>query len=466
MPTVSPSLRNVVFISKATPGDDEFALWLAPRLEASGYTVYADIIRLEPGVRWRQELTNTLQARAVKMLLCGRDSTLSRNGVQEEIGIAEDLARELKDPKFIIPLRLERYKKVFGIGELQFIDFSNGWASGLNQLLNALDKEKVPRDSSAIRISPNWEQYRQRNGVLIKNEPEPLTSNWLRVVEIPDTIRYFSPKGAIDHAAFSKACGKFRFHGQVHERGFFSFASLDDVNAELAHIASFEITHECDTLTFVRDGYPQKNIEARESSNFVKSIFRKAWEAWAINAGLLRIEYSKDAAFHVTKDQARIGQRIPWGTQGEKHSSMLRNIARKHVWSFGVTAIPSFWPYYHFKMKSRVLFSEVSGTEAGPVLQKKGAQHRLRRSVCKGWRNKQWHGRLRAFLELLVADSAYVTLSVGSQAGIKLEAVPIFFTSPVTTDLPDIADDAAEEADETTMTGPIPDDDEDDANEA
>jgi hypothetical protein len=35
--------RTVVFISKATPGDDEFALWLAPPLEAAGYTVYADI---------------------------------------------------------------------------------------------------------------------------------------------------------------------------------------------------------------------------------------------------------------------------------------------------------------------------------------------------------------------------------------------------------------------------------------
>jgi hypothetical protein len=28
--------RAVVFISKATPGDDEFTLWLAPRLEAAG----------------------------------------------------------------------------------------------------------------------------------------------------------------------------------------------------------------------------------------------------------------------------------------------------------------------------------------------------------------------------------------------------------------------------------------------
>ena len=33
-----------MFISKATSEDDEFVLWLAPRLEAAGYAVFADIL--------------------------------------------------------------------------------------------------------------------------------------------------------------------------------------------------------------------------------------------------------------------------------------------------------------------------------------------------------------------------------------------------------------------------------------
>jgi hypothetical protein len=176
---------------------------------------------------------------------------------------------------------------------------------------------------------------------------------------------------------------------------------------------------------------------------------------------LLSFAYSSDIAFHVSGDQARIGQRFSWGTQGEKRSSMLRNIAKKHVWSFGLTAIPSFWPYYHFKLKSRVLFSEQSGEQAGSVLSDKSAQHRLRRSVCKGWRNPQWHGRLRAFLEMLVGDAPSINLAVGSDAYIKIESIPIFFTSPVSTDLPAQLDDAAEEEDDSTITGPPPSDEED-----
>ncbi len=42
--------RTVVFISKATPVQDEFTLWLAPRLEAAGYTVFADILSLRNSV--------------------------------------------------------------------------------------------------------------------------------------------------------------------------------------------------------------------------------------------------------------------------------------------------------------------------------------------------------------------------------------------------------------------------------
>jgi hypothetical protein len=80
-----------VFISKATPEDDDFVLWLAPRLEAAGYIVFADILSIDPGDRWRREITGTLQNKAVKMLLCCRDATLDKTGVQEEIGIASDL---------------------------------------------------------------------------------------------------------------------------------------------------------------------------------------------------------------------------------------------------------------------------------------------------------------------------------------------------------------------------------------
>jgi hypothetical protein len=324
MTDISPTKRDVLFISKATPGDDEFALWLAPRLEAEGYAVYADILRLDPGSRWRKELTTTLQNRAVKMLLCCKDETLAANGVQEEIAIAEDLAKELKDPNFIIPLRLAPFKKLFGIGGLQYIDFEKHWADGLNKLLTYLAKANIPRDTSAIRISPNWELYRRRNAIAIKPEPEPLTSNWLRVMEMPDVIRYYEPTGAVEQAAMFRVCGTFKCHAEPYLRGFFSFAEPHVVNEGFEGVAAFAITHEINTLEFLREGWPDKNLRSREATNFILSISRKAWEATCQSLGLLSFAYSKNPGFHISKDHARIGQRIPWGTQGEKRPSMLR----------------------------------------------------------------------------------------------------------------------------------------------
>lgn len=145
------------------------------------------------------------------MLLCCRDATLAGEGVQEEIGIASDLVKELSDPKFIIPLRLESFKKLFGIGELQYIDFVRGWADGLGKLLDTLKQQKVPRDPSKIQINPNWEIYRRRGAIPIKEEPERLTSNWLRVMEVPDTIRYLEPTGAVDRTRSSIGSVGFRF---------------------------------------------------------------------------------------------------------------------------------------------------------------------------------------------------------------------------------------------------------------
>ncbi|MBS3961270.1 MAG: toll/interleukin-1 receptor domain-containing protein, partial [Sandarakinorhabdus sp.] len=145
MSGAGPVERDLIFISKATPGDDQFVLWLAPRLEAAGYKVFADIFDLDAGDEWRGKLTAALQTRAFKMLLCCSDETLARRGVREEIAIAEDLTKQLQDPNFIIPLKIRTFQKLFGIGGLQYVDFESGWATGLASLLKSLERQHVPK---------------------------------------------------------------------------------------------------------------------------------------------------------------------------------------------------------------------------------------------------------------------------------------------------------------------------------
>ncbi|MDZ4868966.1 MAG: toll/interleukin-1 receptor domain-containing protein [Alphaproteobacteria bacterium] len=458
----SQSARTVVFLSKATPGDDEFALWLAPRLEAAGYSVFADILTIEPGSRWRIDITNTLQTRAAKMLLCCSDSTLASLGVHEEIGIATELAKTLGDTKFIIPLRLEPFKKLFGIGELQYIDFVRGWAEGLNKLLEALKRQKVPRSHEGFQIQPNWEVFRRRRAVTVKKEPERLTSNWLRIAEVPDAIQYFEPTGPIDRAQMNLRCKSVPCLSTPQHRGIISFGTIDEVNHAFSDVGRFAIGRTISFQDWLELGAAEIGLKPQDASNVLTSMFRRAWDRMCEERGFLRYAYSSIDGFHPTKSQVKLGQRIPWGGQGERRLSMLRNTARGHVWQYGVSALPNFWPYPHFKLKSRVLFAPPKGDDAAEPFEDKAKQHRLRRTVCKGWRNKQWHGRMMAFVELLAGDSASIKLPVGDQSCIRLDATPMPFTSPVSTFLPNLVSDDEEEQDDSTLGSRAGDDEDPD----
>jgi TIR domain len=424
-------------------------------------TVFADILSLDAGTRWRKEVTKTLQEGSIKMLLCCRDSSLASEGVQEEIGIALDLAKALNDPKFIIPLRLEPYKKLFGIGELQYVDFVRGWAEGLNKLLAQLKRQKVPCNPNNIKINPNWEIIRRRGAIQIKKEPERLTSNWLRIIEAPDLIRFFVPSGAVNRFALNDACQSSQYPAVSRDQGLFAFGTETEMNEIFSTIGKFTATHEFNLSKFIESGADELNLKGKDASNIVNSMFRQAWNGFCRSRGLLEYQYSKDAGFHISQKTAKLGQKIPWGKQGDRRSSMLRNVARGRVWQFGVSALPSFWPFPHFKLKSRVLFAFLKDDETAEPIDDVKKQHRLRRSVCKGWRNKQWHGRIMAFLELLSADSPFLRLPFSPSTGLVLEASPVLFTSPVSTYLPNAMRDEDEEADTSTLGRPEPKDDDD-----
>jgi hypothetical protein len=124
------------------------------------------------------------------------------------------------------------------------------------------------------------------------------------------------------------------------------------------------------------------------------TMFRRAWENFCRSKGQYEHLFAAQTAFHIGEAQAPLGKRIPWGQKDKRCSSMLRNSAGGRVCQYGVSATPAFWPYLHFKLKGRVLFAELSSGKAGAVIGDTATQHRLRRTICKGWRNKQWYGRL------------------------------------------------------------------------
>ncbi len=413
-------VRKVVFISKATPEDDEFVLWLAPRLEMAGYDVFADILALEPGDNWRGKITDTLQFSAAKMLLCGRPSTVRKEGVMGEIAIAKKLSKTLKDPRFIIPLRLEDFNMI-GVGELQHVDFKYSWAAGLSELLSTLARQKVPC-TNRIAINPNWERYLKRQSVNIVELAEPLVSNWLRISELPETIyryNYRLQKSKDDSCVSSK---NWSYPIKYANGGVYSF----DEGILHKHISGswtrMSIASEHRLKKFFSDG--EAHVRPMEARNIVISLLYESWAKWCRKQNLLEYNYASASGFHAPS-ALEVGKYVNWGGP-EGSRSMIKNIIKGKVWQYGVSAWPYYWPFPHFKLKTRVLFSNGNNVIL-PIAQ----QHSHRRSLCKGWRNKRWYGHFRAFLCHISKGENFIKIPLSPSRVLEVSSIPITLSSPI-----------------------------------
>lgn len=456
--------RDVIFVVGATPADDAFTLWLGPKLEARGYRVFANILTMEPGDRWRKVISRILEHRAAKVLVLCSAESLGDDAVQDEIDHARDIADQLGDARFIIPLRLEEGRKITGLRDAVPVDFVRSWGAGLAALEKTLRRQSVPRQSREFSPDPNWDLFRKRGAIPLVNEPERLTSNWVTIQELPDDIHFYEFTGPVEEGKIKRQAERLSYPAIPFKKGVFTFADPPEVEEDFAGIGRMKLAHSVPVQDFVQTGAAALTLKKRDASATMVRILNEAWVRYCRAEGMIEYAYAQSAGFHISPDQASNGQRVPWGKQGARRSSMLRNIARKHIWQFGVTALPAFWPYWHMKMKARVLFAADNGTPGGVRIDDPKKMHRLRRSICTGWRNKQWHGRLLAFLEILSGESAFIRVPLAPGRFMLLASEPALFSSPVSTKLPDDLDPDGEETDESTLGKPeIPEAEEDNA---
>ena len=81
------------------------------KLTALGYEVFADVLRLKGGDDWERILETAIRDKAAKFLLVATPHGVQKQGVRNEITIATETARRIKDNAFIIPLRLAPFER-------------------------------------------------------------------------------------------------------------------------------------------------------------------------------------------------------------------------------------------------------------------------------------------------------------------------------------------------------------------
>lgn len=152
----SNHMRDTLFISHATPEDNEFTIWIASRLELMGYKIWIDKEGLLGGERFWKEIDGVIRKRACKVLLVYSNNICYKNepgelktGINKEIELAESIAANERIKDFIIPMHIDNspYDLFVGSNMLNHIPFNENWATGFEQLLKKLQKDEVPNSN-------------------------------------------------------------------------------------------------------------------------------------------------------------------------------------------------------------------------------------------------------------------------------------------------------------------------------
>ncbi len=150
-------MRNKIFISHATPDDDDFTRWLSPKLIGLGYEVWCDILFLDEGVDFWSNMEKEILENICKFLIGSSTAGNQREGVLKELAVAAKVKKQLQDDTFILALAIDEtlsYDDInIEIVRLNAVDFKKAWAKGLQDLLDAFEKQNVPKDPADLSES-------------------------------------------------------------------------------------------------------------------------------------------------------------------------------------------------------------------------------------------------------------------------------------------------------------------------
>lgn len=420
--------RTALFISHATPEDNHFVRWLGAKLSAMGFEVWADVMRLRGGSDWARELENALRKRSVKMLLVCTQSGLEKQGVRNEIEIAVNLARDLKDTDFIIPLRLERYDAPFRIAQSQYIDFMKGWAQGLAELADLLHEKSIPRSKSTGMET--WLQAQTIGSSQLLQKSEPLMSNWLTVRKTPAEIYYCEPFVGTPLDNFqNRQCHAWPV--VPHRGGVLTFARLSDT-AVVEGPLPVKVGGAIATGKFLAEGWESLGVDPHQARKVYSDLAAQAFEKYCAGRGLQgyigsggRISWWGDIK------TVPIGQvKFDWSFRRGARQIIGQSEKRHVHWHYAVNAQFRTVPFLHARIAARLVFSE-NGLDAIKDVRR---AHTLRRSLAKGWRNPRWRDMLCAYLWWLSGGKAELNIPVAADTFIQIGVPPMQKSCPVTVD--------------------------------
>lgn len=445
------STREVVFISHARPDDDELTRWLCGRLTARGYRVWADLEQLMGGDRFWSDIQRVIRDETVKFVTIMSRTSVTRDGVLNELAEAVDVGKRLGDPKFIIPLRADDIpwsEFPIQLKQVNGLDFSEDWLPDFRELLKSLDAGGVPRTAGNMEVQRNAELLVAGRQAIQLTNSEAIF-NRLDVLELPNDINYFhTSMSATDLAVVAPGLG---LPCAAHDRLLVSFADLDAVRASVPSGLQLEIEkrHSLSLDLFLSGNARSGPSASRQvAHNHLSAIMRGAVERFFRAAGLVQF----DRRWFVPRGWRPDDQGRYWRDDGKGAYRVLVGKSKDLTWHFAVSFKVFSSKPCRIQIIPHVLFSE-DGVTPLPD------QKQLRRQRCKLWWNDKWRDLLLAFCsELFGHHASTAEIALGGSVVLKVSAALVRVTLPVSYSpesayLPDSEDEVPEWGDDDGVPG-------------
>lgn len=433
-------MRDTIFISHATPEDNEFTVWLASRLELLGYKVWIDKKELLGGETFWETIESTIKINAVKFLLvyskniCYPDSEEIKGGIQKEIDFAKDVIKNEALTDFFIILHMDDsgYNLFSGAKDLNQIAFNENWAEGLTILQKKLVRDNVPMTNlNELDEAANWylNNYLVKNPVIEKKEL--YYTNWWSVKSIPKSffiMRYKNEKQANTVATANEnyllvkdANCITTFNRELSAYIKDSFGDTQILPSEIFEVKISELLQG-----YEKDSFPS----FRDAENHFKKLFKRSLHNYFKSKQMFWYDMSnKNMAYYHTNSSlptSKVTYDFPYR---ENARSKTKNLLGKHLevgkWHFAVSAKSSFAPFLGFHLKSHLIFSK-KGYEA---IDDKDLQHLHRRKKGKRMFNEEWRDLLLAFMKSLEDSEGNIVLKTHTDTDIVMKPTLEMFWS-------------------------------------
>lgn len=429
--------RTSIFISHATPDDNDFAVWLASRLSMAGYGVWVDAQALLGGEDFWRVIETAIRNDCLKFVVALSPIAVKRPGVMDEIALARTVGRSLKDDNFIIPLRIGGLPSSdipVDLHRLNAIDFDKGWGAGFERLLEVFAREAVPRASEPVADAVDaWRQFHLLRAQAISDRPEVLTSNHLPIAQFPEQLNFFEFGCPVEASDIPKMVSRLKVPAFQHHRLVGSFAEWDEIQEAFGPSIPIKVRAQVSTAEFLSGRLRDPGVLRSTARNQMVSLLRKAWDQAMESKGLRRREMADGSnawwfpaelvdgdKLSVRKEGRRASSRQVIGTRTKKSGPVH--------WHLGFSAKPKMGERPHFILKPRVTITEDQQT---PVADAK-KMNRLRKFVCSSWFNPVWRDQTLGFIQWLADGKENYSLPLAANAFCLTANAPMAFLSPVT----------------------------------